>query len=272
MTLNFSEPVYNLTLSALSLTLGGGSNLLTPLSGATVTAVSPNSSGGSATWTLSNLSSLTKTAGSYAATLTTAGSGVTDLAGNPLAGSASTSFTVSAPVAPSPPALLATDDTGISSSDDITNLTTALTFTGTAPASNTVTLYSGNSQVGSGMATAGGTYSITTTSGLSPGTYTIAAKDTDSYGNISSASSSTTVIVDATAPTASITAVSPNPTSLPVSQLTINFSEPIYDLTLSSLNLTLNGGSNLLTGSERHAGGGESQFRGGQRHLDFGQS
>ncbi len=131
------------------------------------------------------------------------------------------------------PRLLAADDTGISSSDDITNLTTSVTFTGTAPAGNTVTLYSGSSEVGSGTATAGGTYSIATGSGFTAGTYSITTKDTDPFGNSSAASTSTTVVVDTTAPTASFTAVSPNPTSPPVSQLTINFSEPVYDLKLS---------------------------------------
>ncbi len=128
--------------------------------------------------------------------------------------------------------LLAADDSGISSSDDITDRTSSLTFTGTAPAGNTVTLYSGSTQIGSGTATTGGSYSITS-SGFSPGTYTITAKDTDSYGNTSAASSSTTLVVDTTAPTASFTTVSPNPTAPPVSQLTINFSEPVYNLKLS---------------------------------------
>ncbi len=203
-------------------------------------------SGGQRTWTLGNLSNLTKIAGSYTATLTAAGSGVTDLAGNGLAGNASTSFTVVVPVAPSAPVLLAADETGISSSDGVTNLTTPLTFTGTAPGGDTVALYSGGTQVGSGVADSGGTYSIATTSGFSAGTYTITAKDTDSSGNTSVASSATTVVVDTATPTASFTSVSPNPTP-PLSQLTLNFSEPVYNLTFGAVSLTLAGGPNLLT-------------------------
>ncbi len=259
LTLDFSEPVYNLTLGALSLNSNGGSNLL-PGSGATLAAVNPNSAGGSATWILGNLSALTTAGGSYVAQLTAVGSGVTDLAGNPLAGNASTSFAVSGLstpatpatpatfvtsvtlVAPSAPVLLPAEDTGISSSEAVTNLTTALIFSGTAPAGNTVTLYSGGTPVGSGTATAGGTYSIATTSGFSPGTYTITATDTNSSNQTSAASSATTLVIDTTVPTPSFGSV-----SSPVSQLTINFNEPVYNLPLSALSLSLNGSTNLIT-------------------------
>ncbi len=218
---------------------------------------------------MSGLSSLAKTAGSYTATLTAAGSGVTDLAGNALASNATTSFSISAPAAPSAPALLAADDSGISSSDDITDVTTSLSYTGAAPAGNTVTLYSGSTQIGSGTATTGGTYSIATSSGFTAGTYTITAKDTDSYGNTSAASSSTTVVVDTIAPTASFTAVSPNPTPPPLSQLTINFSEPVYNLKLTA---QPDAGWRLEPAhfhQRRHGHCSQSQLQWRKRHLDL---
>ena len=45
-------------------------------------------------------------------------------------------------------------------------------------------------------------------------------------------------------------AVSPNPHSGPVSTMTITFSEPVDSLPLADLQLSLNGGSNLLDGSQ----------------------
>lgn len=82
----FSEPVTGISIAALSLSSDGGPNLLT--SSQTLTT-SDN-----VTFTLGNLSSLTAANGNYTLTLTAAGSGITDLAGNPLAGGAVTSFTV----------------------------------------------------------------------------------------------------------------------------------------------------------------------------------
>ncbi|HKD36801.1 MAG TPA: dockerin type I domain-containing protein, partial [Pirellulales bacterium] len=80
MQIVFSEPVSGVSLAALSLTAGGGPNLLT--SSQTLTT-SDN-----VTYTLGNLSSLTAANGTYTLTLTAAGSSITDLAGNPLASGA----------------------------------------------------------------------------------------------------------------------------------------------------------------------------------------
>src|SRR5207237_242247 len=82
----FSEAVSGFDLADLQLALNGGSNLLTPAQTLTTSD--------STTWTVGNLSGLTGTAGSYVLTLTAAGSGISDTAGNALAGDASSSFTV----------------------------------------------------------------------------------------------------------------------------------------------------------------------------------
>jgi hypothetical protein len=81
--------------------------------------------------------------------------------------------------------------------DNLTNDITP-TFTGTAEASSTVTLFDGATPVGSGTAT-GGSYSITTST-LSSGTHTITATATDAAGNVSAASAGVTVTIDTTKP------------------------------------------------------------------------
>ena len=106
----------------------------------------------------------------------------------------------SALAAPSTPDLTAASDTGTSATDNITKDNTP-TFTGTALAGSTVTIYDGSTAVGSAIATSGGTYSITT-SALSDGTHSITAQATDTGGHTSAASGSLSVDIDTTAPNA----------------------------------------------------------------------
>jgi hypothetical protein len=110
------------------------------------------------------------------------------------------------PAAPSTPDLDANYDKGVSSTDNLTNLT-ALKFTGTAGAGvTTVKLYDtdGTTEIGSATVSSG-TYNITTTGTLSDGAHTITAKAFDAAGNASSASGSVNVTVDTHAPTVSVT-------------------------------------------------------------------
>ena len=74
----------------------------------------------------------------------------------------------------------------------------------------------------------------------------------DAAGNPNTASTSTdnTVTYDVTPPTAELVAVSPATRTTPVADISIVFSEPITGLSLADLQLTCNGGANLLTGSE----------------------
>jgi len=110
------------------------------------------------------------------------------------------------PAAPSTPDLVTASDSGSSNTDDLTNVTTP-TFTGTAEAGSTVTIYSDGVAVGSGTA-AGGTYTIAATTALTTGTHSITAKATDAAGNTSAASGGLSVKIDATAPTVSNIVVS----------------------------------------------------------------
>ena len=75
ITIQFSEPVVGFDLADLQLTRDGVS---VPLNGATLTTSDQQN------WTLGNLSAMTSPVGIYQLTLTAAGSGITDLAGNPL--------------------------------------------------------------------------------------------------------------------------------------------------------------------------------------------
>ncbi|ADY52959.1 Fibronectin type III domain protein [Pseudopedobacter saltans DSM 12145] len=107
------------------------------------------------------------------------------------------------PTAPSTPGLTAASDSGVSDSDHITNVTQP-TFTGTAEAGATITLYSGATVLGTTTAT-GGNWSITLASALTDGAYSITAKATDIAGNVSSASSAIAITIDTTKPSVAIT-------------------------------------------------------------------
>ncbi len=87
----FSEPISGLDVGDLSLTLDGGGELLT--GGESLTTADDIA------WTLGDLTGLTGESGDYTLTLTAAGSGVEDMAGNPLSVDASDTWTVELPVA-----------------------------------------------------------------------------------------------------------------------------------------------------------------------------
>jgi GH18 family chitinase len=105
--------------------------------------------------------------------------------------------TIGAPATPSVPDLDIASDSGVSNTDNITNDNTP-TFTGTADAGTTVTIYANGTLVGSGLAS-GGAYSITT-SPIVDGAVTITAKATFN-GVDSAASSGLGVTIDTVGPT-----------------------------------------------------------------------
>jgi subtilisin-like proprotein convertase family protein len=158
---------------------------------------------------------------------------------------------------PSGVTLMAASDTGASNSDSVTKLNNS------SPASSlqfqvfgtiagaTVTLLADGAPIGS--ATANGTTTTITTDGLSAlidGGHSITARQTEPSKPESPASPVLAITVDATAPTASIVAVSPNPRATGVSAITINFDEPVSGLALADLALSRDGGGNLLSGSQ----------------------
>jgi Ca2+-binding RTX toxin-like protein len=128
----------------------------------------------------------------------------TDAAGNvgPLSAALAVSIVAPAVAAPSAPDLVAASDTGSSSTDNLTNVTTP-TLVGTAVAGATVKLLDGATQVGSATADAGGAWSITT-SALSSGSHLLTATATTAAGT-SPASGALTVTIDTLPPAAPTT-------------------------------------------------------------------
>jgi acyl-coenzyme A thioesterase PaaI-like protein len=89
------------------------------------------------------------------------------------------------PGAPGAPALSSVSDSGVQG-DNTTDVTTPV-ITGTGSVGDTITLYDGTVDVGSGSVNSSGTWSITTST-LATGTHDLTAKQTDQYGDISAAS------------------------------------------------------------------------------------
>ncbi len=102
---------------------------------------------------------------------------------------------LAAPAQPSAPDLIDASDSGASNSDNITNIINP-TFTGTAEKGAIVTLFDGQTQIGTATADANtGAWSILSST-LAQGSHTITAKATDAAGNVSANSSSLTVNID----------------------------------------------------------------------------
>jgi ELWxxDGT repeat protein len=242
VTLTFSDAVYGLSLSSLTLARNGGANLLT---GSEILT----DSGDHKTFTLAGLTALDSTAGRYVLTYTASGSGVTDAAGNPV----TTSATVTWDYAPRPstPDLDATSDLGVSNTDNLTADATP-TFIGTATPGTFVYIYSNNVLVGTGAVAPDGTYSVTT-SALGNGSWVIAARGADEFGHIGAQTLTLSIQVDTLAPTATISAITPAlSNSFHPSSLTVSFSEVIVAGNIASLSLTRDGSGNLLSGSNTY--------------------
>ncbi|WP_417068916.1 Ig-like domain-containing protein [Niveibacterium terrae] len=154
---------------------------------------------GSGNW---SITSSTLTDGSHSLTAR-----ASDAAGNASGVSSVLSVTVDTS-APSAPTLVLdpASDSGSSSSDRITNVTTP-TLTGTAEAGSSVTLYEGSAVLGSATADGSGNWSITSST-LADGSHNLTAKATDAAGNVSAAGS-LALSVDTAAPAAPGLAMSP---------------------------------------------------------------
>ncbi|MBE9598553.1 Ig-like domain-containing protein [Pedobacter sp. MC2016-24] len=129
-----------------------------------------------------------------------------------------------APIAPAIPVLATASDSGVPT-DQITNVTLP-TFTGTAEAGSTVTLYDtdGTTVLGTGVAT-GGNWSITSTVTLTEGLHTITAKATDPAGNTGVASTGLAITIDTTSPTLAITSSVSQLKAGETATITFTFSE-----------------------------------------------
>ena len=110
--------------------------------------------------------------------------------------------TVAPKTAPTTPDLVAASDSGISSTDNITNVSTPV-FTGTAEVGTTVqVMFDGGAEVSSITVPAGGVWTTPASVFVpSDGTHTVFATAMDVAGNISKASANLSFILDRVAPT-----------------------------------------------------------------------
>jgi hypothetical protein len=148
---------------------------------------------------------------------------LSDLAGNAVASlnhsavsSPSLTIDTTAPAAPTAPDLAAASDSGVNT-DNTTNIN-PVTFTGTAEAGSTVSLYAQTGCGGSAVATTtGGSYTFTGVALTANAITTFSAKATDAAGNASPCSSNLAVTHDTTAPTGTVDTLSTPDTTPPLS-------------------------------------------------------
>jgi hypothetical protein len=109
-------------------------------------------------------------------------------------------------VAPGAPVITAVTDDVAPALGNVTNggstNDTKPTFTGTAEAGSTVTLYEGATVLGTATADSNGNWSITPATALTESTHSITAKATDAAGTTGAASAAYAVTVDTSAPAA----------------------------------------------------------------------
>ncbi|MYN44207.1 DUF4347 domain-containing protein [Pseudoduganella sp. FT93W] len=154
---------------------------------------------------------------------------VADAAGNySTASTRAYTLDTSAPVQPGAPVLDSASDSGSSSSDHITNITTP-TLTGSTEAGATVEVYDGASLLGSTVADGSGNWRYSSGT-LAAGTRTLTVKATDAAGNRSQASSALSIEIDSSAATVASVAVPADATYYNGSSLnfTVNFDESVF--------------------------------------------
>lgn len=112
---------------------------------------------------------------------------------------------LTAPTTSGAPDMTDATDSGSSNSDNITSDTTP-TFTGVCTNGNTVQLFVNSDPSGNSAVCSGGTFALTAADTFFDGARSVVFKETDTAGNVSSASTELVVTVDTTAPTVSLTA------------------------------------------------------------------
>jgi hypothetical protein len=129
------------------------------------------------------------------------------------------------------PDLAAADDTGTSTSDDITSKTTGLTFTGTATGAANVELFVDGTSVGQVAVRANGSYTNDLT--LTEGVHAITARAIDAAGNVGEISPALQVTVDTATPGA--------PTGLDLATADDNGTSDSDNITSLTSGLTISG-------------------------------
>ena len=193
-TVTYNESVTGVDVSDFVLTTTG-------TAGGTIASIS--GSGSTYTVTVNSLSG----DGTLRLDLNNSGTGIVNAGTQAITGGFTSGQTytldTTAPTAPSGLDMTAGSDSGSSSTDNITSVTTPTVTGGGAEVGATVKLYDtdGTTLLGTTTADGSGNWSITT-SALTDGSHTLKAKVTDAAGNTGAASTGLTVTIDTTAPSA----------------------------------------------------------------------
>jgi Ca2+-binding RTX toxin-like protein len=226
----FSESIDLTTLTASDIVLTRD-GVAVALSGLDIT------SSGNGKYLIKGLAAAQTVDGNYQLTIN--GAGVSDVAGNAGTGSAAASWSIDT-LAPSASGITISPDTGISSTDLLTN-SLNLTVAGTISEAGTqVLLKDLTTGIDLGSATNPGTTFSQNIVLNNSGTHQIQVQIVDAAGNFTN--SNVNVFVDQSAPTSSFVNV-PSPNTTGISSIDIAFSESINasGLTLTDLKLTKDG-------------------------------
>ncbi|UOQ72763.1 Ig-like domain-containing protein [Hymenobacter cellulosilyticus] len=158
-----------------------------------------------------------------------------DAAGNPNAAAPQFLIFYNQAVTPAPVVIAPANGSLIS--------TTTPTYSGTAVANSTVTVYVDGAAIGTTTATSAGNFTLTQPSALAQGSHTVYATAQVSGSAASANSSTNTFSVDSTSPTVAISSTATNPTSTTPIPVTVTFSESVTgfsagDVTVSNGTLT----------------------------------
>ncbi|MFI5458474.1 MAG: SdrD B-like domain-containing protein [Isosphaerales bacterium] len=235
----FSEPIVPSTFTYQDITYSkpGGPNLILP--SITITELSPTE------FAVSNFNNfLLPIDGTY--TFTVSAAGVMDLYGNSGTGLLSTSWDL-VTIAPAAPTDLAiSPNTGASAG--VTN-TGLVTLTGSLAESGlSVDVMDGHTDLG--YATVSGT-TFSMALNLPAGANELQVTATDAAGNVSPTSTFNVIAGETPPAITSVAAITPSPRNAPVASVDVTLSEAINAATFTTagLNLTDNGGPNLITGA-----------------------
>ncbi len=219
------------------------------------------------------LGTATATGGNWSITSSTLSEGAhsltakaSDSAGNVSAASAALSITIdtTAPAKPAVPDLAAASDTGISNSDDITNLVN-LTLQGVAGSVEANVSVHARSDVDGGLtnttANGDGSWSLAVT-GLAEDTHGLTIRVADAAGNQSVYSDPISVVIDTTAP--ALTSVAFDQAQITnANQTAVSFSLASAETgTKAAYNITSDNGGTAVTASGLDVGSATQQFTG----------
>ena len=129
--------------------------------------------------------------------------------------------------------LNAASDSGISSTDNLTNAATRVFTIANTESGTLVELLRAAASVSS-TAGNGGTVQLSDAAALADNPYSYTARQTDAAGNVST-SPALTVTMDSTSPTVAMTSAAPSTTSVSPIPVTVTFNESVFDFTSSDI-------------------------------------